>query len=255
MSVQAILSKLGLDEKDCRIYEAALERGESSMTDLARHASVKRSTAYLSVGALSRLGLVSEITHGKRQIYTPVHPRRLVEIAHARERSIESALPELIALYNAPKDKPKIQVFEGPEGMRLLYQEMYDSLSNKVEALWFTNIRALQEYMPYAVVEYKRMLRKIKNPRIRELNYGDSAGKRWSHELKRLQGKNHVIRVLPEKYEYGSTDNLIFGNKLVIFSLKKDVFVIAIESAEIIKTYRALFEWAWKSGKECENLD
>lgn len=251
MSIQSTLSKLGLDEKDCRIYEAALERGESSMTDLARHAGVKRSTTYLSIDALSRLGLVSEITRGKRKIYTPVHPQRLLEIARARERSIESALPELIALYNTPKEKPKIQVFEGPEGMRLLYQEMYDSISNKEEALWFTNIRALQEYMPYAVVEYKRMLRRIRNPHIRELNYGDAVGVRWSHELRRLQGKNHVIRVLPEKHEYGSTDNLIFGNKLVIFSLKKDVFVIAIESAEIVKTYRALFEWAWKSGEGC----
>lgn len=251
MSVQAILSKLGLDEKDCRIYEAALERGESSMTDLARHARIKRSTAYLSIDALSRLGLVSEITRGKRKIYTPVHPRRLLEIARARERSIESALPELIALYNAPKEKPKIQVFEGPEGMRLLYQEMYDSLSNKEEALWFTNIRALQEHMPSAIVEYKRMLRKIKNPRIRELNYGDEAGTRWVQEIKPLQGKNHLVRILPEKHEYGATDNLLFGNKLVIFSLKKDVFVISIESIEIVKTYCVLFEWAWKSGKEC----
>lgn len=64
--------------------------------------------------------------------------------------------------------------------MRLLYQEIYDSLGNKEEALWFTNIRALQEYMPSAIVEYKRMLRKIKNPRIRELNYGDEAGGQMS---------------------------------------------------------------------------
>lgn len=56
-------------------------------------------------------------------IHTPF-PRR------ARERSIASALPEPIAPYNAPKEKPKIQVFEGEDGMKLLYKELCESLNN-----------------------------------------------------------------------------------------------------------------------------
>ena len=94
------------------------------------------------------------------------------------------------------------------------------------------------------------MLRRIKNPRIRELNYDEPAAHEWAKETRLLMGKNHFIRYMPKDFEFGFTDNLIFQNKLVIFSLKKDVFVTVIDSEEIVKTYKALFEWAWKQGKE-----
>ncbi len=246
----SLLQQLGLHEKAAEVYEAALGLGEASMSELAKKAGLKRPTTYLAVEQLELLGLLSRTLKGKRLHYSAVHPRRLQDMAKLRERRIEEALPELVALYNTPKNKPKIQVFEGLEGMRLLYQELYDSLNNKEEALFFTNIGALLEALPEALRDYKNMLRKLRNPRIRELNYGDTAGERWQKELKRLQGKHHEIRNLPTTFEFGSGDNLIFQNKLVMFSVKKDVFVIVIESEEIVKTYRALFEWAWRMGKE-----
>jgi hypothetical protein len=134
--------------------------------------------------------------------------------------------------------------------MEQLYEELYQSLNNKEEALWFTRIDALKKFFPIAITLYKKVLRRLANPKIRELNFGNEAGKIWSEETKPLRNKNYKIRLLPDDFEFGFTDNLIFGNKLVIFSLKKDVFVIVIESEEIAKTYRAMFEWAWQNGKE-----
>ena len=88
------------------------------------------------------------------------------------------------------------------------------------------------------------------DPKIKELNYGNEEGRQWAGETKKMRGKNHFVRILSPEIEFGFSDNLIFGNKLVIFSLKENVFVIMIESEEIAKTYRALFEWAWKQGEE-----
>ena len=141
-------------------------------------------------------------------------------------------------------------MFEGIEGLRALYRELYQSLNNREEALWFTRIDALRAYMPEAATEFKRLLRQVRSPKIRELNYGNEAGKQWAEETRKLRGKNHFVRTLSSEFEFGFTDNLIFGNKLVTFSLKENVFVIIIESEEIAKTYRALFEWAWKAGRE-----
>lgn len=251
MDIFSAITKIGLEEKEAVVYTNALELGEASMTELARRAGLKRSTCYGAVGQLLLLGLISEIKKGKRKAYSAVHPRRLVELSRFRARQIEDALPELVALYSTPKAKPKIQVLEGLHGIRALYQELYRSLSMKEEALWFTRIGALQACVPEAITEYKRMLRTLNNPRIRELNFGDDEGKQWAQDMKRFQGKNHSIRILSPVFEYGLSDNLIFGNKLVIFSLSQEAFVITIESKEITKTYRALFEWAWKQGKEC----
>lgn len=249
MDIQTTIQRIGLDEKQTAVYLAALALGEASMTQLAKKAKLKRPTTYLAVEALQLIGLISEIKKGKRIIYSATHPRHLLELLRSREKQIEDALPELIALYNTPKEKPKIQVFEGETGMEQLYEGLYQSLNNKEEALWFTRIDALREFFPVAITLYKKMLRHLNNPKIRELNFGNEAGKEWLNETKSFRGKNHLVRLLPQDFEFGFTDNLIFGNKLVIFSLKKDVFVIVIESEEIAKTYRAMFEWAWQMGR------
>ena len=242
------IEKLGLSEKEAKVYLTALELGRASITELARASSLKRSTVHLAIESLVMLGLLSETRNNKRRVISAVHPRRLVELANFRASQIEDRMGELLALYNSPKEKPKIQVFEGIQGVRLVYRELYEILNNKEEALWFTRIDALNT-LPEVIIEYKKILKKLHNPKIRELNFANPDGEKWIKEMRSYRGKNHFIRLLPTNYEFGFSDNLIFRNKLVIFSLKKDIFVSTIESEDIVKTYRALFEWAWRQGK------
>ena len=250
MELTVLLKQFGLHEKEAQVYLAALALGQGSMSELARKAGLKRPTTYLMVEQLQVAGLLSQTRVGKHLTYAPAHPHRLLELARARLYHTEKTLPELVALYNLPPRKPKIQVYEGLAGVKSLYRELYAALSRRQEALWFSNIGALREYVPEALSEYKKILRELENPRIRELNFGDEEGKRWSQELKRLRGRHHFIRLLPTQFPFGHNDNLIFGNKLVIFSLGKEVFVVIIEDQEIVATYRALFEQAWLQGKE-----
>src|SRR5438105_1212652 len=115
--MEKAIEKLGLSDKETKVYLAALSLGEASVTDLARQAALKRSTVHLAIGELIMLGLLSETKKNKRRIISAVHPRRLLELARFRANQVEDMLPELLAVYNAPKEKPKIQVFEGIEGV------------------------------------------------------------------------------------------------------------------------------------------
>lgn len=248
MDIEAILRHAGLSRKQAIVYGATLRLGEASMTDLARGANLKRPTAYLVVEELLTNGIISETTRGKRKIYSAIHPRRLLEMARFREQQIEDSLPQLVALFHSSSTKPKVQAFEGVAGVRSLYRDVFHSLNNKQETLWFARIGAIRRHMPEVLNQFKKLLRELPNPKIRELNYGDAEGKQWVKETERLRGKKHFVRTLPTDYEFGFSDNLIFDNKLVIFSLKEEVSVIIIESEEITKTYRALFEWAWRQG-------
>jgi HTH-type transcriptional regulator, sugar sensing transcriptional regulator len=243
---QGVLQQLGLDEKQQKIYFAALELGQASITELSVEAKLKRPTAYNAISELMMLGLIAQTKIGRRKVYSPVHPRRLLDIARLIERTTDDVLPDLIALYNEPKYKPRIQVFEGKEGVSLIYKEAYELLSNKEETLWFTRIDALKKYFPDAVTQYQQLLKKLKNPKIRELNSGNAAGRAWAEEVKELSGHSVSMRLIPEKFPFGTTDNMIFGNKVALFSLGKHVFVIVIESEEIANTFRALFNAAWE---------
>lgn len=241
------ITYLGLSQKEAVVYLTALRLGKASITELARAASMKRTTTHLSVSNLIMLGLLSDTRNNKRRVISAVHPKRLAELANFRAKQIEDRMGELLAIYNTPKEKPKIEVFEGIQGVQLVYRELFISLSKKEEALWFTRIDALA-VLPEVVEEYFKILKVLRNPKIRELNFDDNEGKKWKKKIQKYQGSNHYIRLLPVDYEFGFSDNLIFGNKLVIFSLRKELFVTIIESEDVVKTYRALFEWAWKQG-------
>ncbi len=74
-----------------------------------------------------------------------------------------------------------------------------------------------------------------------------------SDYLKKVsQNKNphHQIRFFPRRIEFIENDNMIFANKLAIFSLKKEVFVILIESENIANSYTNFFEMAWRMAKK-----
>lgn len=242
-----IAKQLGLTEKQAQIYLVLLESGTCSMSELAKRTEVKRPTCYLLIDELIKLGLINEQKNGKRKVYSAVHPRRLLEIIRHREKSIEEIFPELLALHNSPKDKPKIHVFEYnyDKGVKQLYGHIYQSLREGSEALFFTNFAAFKNFPQYIKL-YKKTLRELKNIKIREIIFGENAAGHWSKEIKNHQGKNHFTRLLPDNLPHGDTDMMILNNSVAICSLKKSIFVTIIESDDIANSQRALFECAWQ---------
>lgn len=250
MDIESILSKIGLHESGVKVYLACLQLGSATITEIAKAAGTKRPTTYLIVDDLIIKGFLSIQKKGTKKYYYPEPPARLLQLMRFRTRELENLLPEMEALYNEPKQKPKIRIYEGKEAMQNIYQELYSYLGKKEEALFFTAIGDLQKYFPVALTQYIKQLRQKKNYRIRELNKGDAEGVAYAKRMKGILGKNHYLRLLDPSLQFSNTDNLIFGDKLVIFSFKQDIFVIVIESQDVADTYRAMFNAAWQLGKE-----
>lgn len=242
-----ILSSLGLHEKEACVYLTLLKSGRCSISELSAHAQIKRPTVYLALDALERRGLVGATRVGKRRQYTAVNPRRLREIAQIRLKLIEESLPELTALQNTPKARPRMMLIEGREGVRSLYAELYESLKKNSEALWITRIDALKSTLPGALEDYKKMLKRLDKPRVRELNYGNAAGREWFREIRPLLRHNpfHQVRLIPEEFEVGFTDALIYEARTNLFTFRGSICVTVIEHEEIAAMFRALFNFAW----------
>lgn len=243
------LKDIGLNEKQEEVYRTLVKNGEMTITELARKLSIKRPTLYLAIDELIMLGLISDKKQNRKRLLSAIHPRRLMQIAKLKTSAIENLLPELIAQYELPTNKPKIDVYQGEQGVKNLYEELYEGLSNKQEALFISDISGLKEKMPLALSSFKKIIRKIRYPKIRELNVKNKEGIDWEKELKPLREKNHEVRFLPTDQQFGTTDICIIGNTVSISSMEEnDVFLVRIQSEQIAKTYKALFEIAWKKG-------
>lgn len=250
MSFESVLAKTGLPENAIRVYLACLQLGQATISEIARAAETKRPTTYLVMDDLLMRGYASSVRKGSKKYYYAEHPSRILQLLKFKVREVERLLPELEAIYNEPKHKPKIKIYEGKESVKGIYDELYAHLGKKEEALFFTSVGDLQKYFPEAITYYVNHLQKQKNYCIRELNLGDEQGIMYAKKIKPTLGKNHKIRLLDPSLKFGNTDNLIFGNKLVIFSIRQDIFAIVIENKDIAETYRALFNGAWETGKE-----
>jgi HTH-type transcriptional regulator, sugar sensing transcriptional regulator len=244
MDITSTLKKLGLTDKQAKVYLSMLELGESPMTDIARKANLKRPTVYLVIDELSMLGLSSEIIKGKKKFYTAVHPKRLIELASFRHKQAENILPELLALQKSD-DKPKVRMLEGIAGARIAYQEAFSLLNNKEEGLWLGNITFMVEHFPELLHEYNILIKKIRDPHIRELIYGGDVSRKWAEDMQDKIPKNHFIKYMGDDKNFGKTDQFIIGNKIIMFSFGNEMFVTIIESYEMAQSTKALFEIAW----------
>ena len=243
-STTKTLEQLGLAEKQAQVYLAMLELGEAPMTAIAKKSGLKRPTVYLVIDELNILGLTSEIIKGKKKFYSAIHPKRLVEMMHFRSKQAENILPELVAMQKK-SSKPTVRMLEGVGGVKLAYEEAFASLNNKEEGLWMGNITFLIENFPELLQEYNRLIKKIRDPHIRELITGGEKSKKWVEDMQNKISKNHFIKYYGDSSDFGMTDQFIIGDKVIHFSFGKEIFVLIIEGHEIAKSARALFEIAW----------
>ena len=249
--MQNAIIKLGLSPKAAKAYLACMQTGPATMTQIAKTAGLKRPSTYLAIDELLMRGFVSVSKKGRRTFYVAEHPRRFLQILRTREREMERMLPELEALYYGDKEKPRVRMYEGKEAMLRMYEETFQALSERhSELLFFTAIGDLQRHFPEALELYYKLISEG-TYRIRELLYHDERDEEYLRRVRKLCGPAHRIRLLDsEKSRFFNTDNIIFEDTVMMFSLKKAIYVVVIEDAQIADTMRALFNAAWDTAKD-----
>lgn len=242
------LNKIGLSNKQAIVYLALLSLGEAKITNIAAQAILKRPTVYLIIEELELLGLVSKIIKGKQKIYSAAHPKRISELLEFRKNQFQELLPSLLSTYGSAGGHPRVQMLEGLEGVKQAYREALNMLPQKnIEQLWISNISSFLEIFPDIIAEYTRTLNKFPRSKIREILFGQKPLIKYFGEIKIKQRPNHQIKYINDKNFGGETDQLITENRIVFFSFNPKPFALIIESQELAKTQKFLFENIWNT--------
>jgi predicted transcriptional regulator len=243
-----IIEQIGLSENESKTYLASLSLGESSITNIAKKAGIKRPTTYLALDRLEMLGLVSRTQKGKRNVIAPVHPRRLLQIAKLRENDIADHMSDLLGLYEDDAEKPKVRMLEGLEAVEQVYREAFEQMKDKQEFMFFTNIAAIVEKFSSVESIFPKLLKDHPNIKVRELIYGNEGGKQWVANNKLAKNKGWEAKLFSQEYPFGENEIMITENTVAYFSAGKDIFVIFIESEDLARTQKTMFELAWQMG-------
>lgn len=240
-----ILRGAGLNEKEAQLYVSGLQLGSSPASDYAEAASFNRITAYNALEGLVRRGLFTVERKVRAKCYAPVAPEYLAVEVRKHAEAIERSLPELRSLQGATYRKPHVRFFEGWEGIRRVYE---DTLTAKTDILNFANSTVVRKHWPNYDSEYvaERVKRGIY---LRGIAPDDETGRRvHGQDAKMLR----EIRLVPsEEFDFRN-EIKVYDHKVTIASFDAglrgdaDMFGVIIESKEVAKTLRQIFEMAWR---------
>ena len=123
--ISSELQKIGLSEKEARVYLATLELGPKSAQEISRHTGINRATCYTILESLIDLGFISQIEGDRGKIFSAEDPSNILNLLESQEKAIKKRkkeistfVPDLMALYNKAGSKPRIRYLEGVNGIR-----------------------------------------------------------------------------------------------------------------------------------------
>jgi HTH-type transcriptional regulator, sugar sensing transcriptional regulator len=239
-----ILEQVGIDGKKAEVYLACLEMGGATGYLLAKKTGLKRPTTYDIINQLMKDGLVYKSIKGNIKYYSPADPEVLIKKLKEKESKIHSIMPALQNLYNSPKTKPFIRYFEGKEGIKEMYEDSLKSCKKGDEILAYVGEDVLLHIPGYAE-EYVRR-RVEKSIRLRGI-YKNFL------EIKKYMESNieqlREARILNEDNFPVTNETNIYKNKIAIASYGREMFGMIIESEEITKSQKAIFELAWRGAE------
>ena len=241
------LEKIGLAEKEAKVFLASLELGSSAVQEIAKKAGINRATTYVIIEKLMKKGLMSSVEKGKKTYFQTEDTKRLLKLLEEQEEGLKRKeeefkkyLPELETLYNIAEEKPKVRFFEGKDGLETIREEFLKTKDKLIEAI--TPVDELFELFPNHANNYSP--RRIKSKIASKLLYTSSKGAIFP--LKDEEKLREAKFIPKDKFPIHS-DVAIFGDKVAIASLRGKLVGVIIDDKSITQTMRSLFYLAWEA--------
>ncbi len=241
MNPEQALEKFGLETREAAIYLKLLELGQSTANNISKSTRILRQTVYEILDKLIEKGLVSHSIKGGVKYFEAADPSKFKSILSEKQKIIDSVLPQLGAIQKLTVTKPKIEVYEGIEGLKSIYNDIIKSKPK--ELLEYGNSQSFIEIMKFYFIENyikRRVERKIRLRLLTEKN--EITKEHYATDKKSLRETKYLLDI----HEI-STAGYIYGNKVAMLSLVENPVGVIIENTEFADTQRVFFELLWKN--------
>lgn len=259
-ATSTFFESLGLSKNERKIYEAALELGETTAANLAKRAKIHRVATYALIDNLITKGLLTQTNvskHGKR--IAPTHPREIMQLIRKEQRELkklelkyEEIMPELTALFQNASVFPRVQFFEGIVGLEKINSDIINTLKDLPEkqriTYSYSNPNKVHEtFEGYLHEEGGYIDLRLRHRIHNKVIALDCEVSRDIHD--RSVEMLCDMAILPTKLFPFKNDITIYGDKMAILALENEHIGVIIQSREIVDDQKAIFHLAWEGAK------
>lgn len=236
---------LGLSDKAAKAYLAALELGEATVQDIARHAGIARTSIYYTLKELRERGALLETKRNKKIYYIAAEPREVLKLARERVWDFEDNIEELEERRHAVYKKPRVYFLYGPQGFKQVWDMIFKSPSKQfsiiTEGANFLDF-VKERYIIDEIITTKKALGVKSRQLIVDSAYAQKIVAKDTKE-------NRESRLLPAGSKLPFTE--IITDRFVAFiSPRWDNTLFVIENENFALTRSSAFDLLWTMAKK-----
>ena len=248
-----ILESLGLSPNEAKMYESLVEKGESSVSQIALSAGIHRRNAYDAIHRLIDKGLCFQIIASGENIYNAVDPDKLIELLAEKQIKLQEVLPKLKKKFGQRIAPEEAYIYRGIEGQKNIFRDILrvgkDSYFIAAKAGWMDSRLDMARTAFFKEANRKKIV-------FHGL---------FDYELKSrpdLVAKFHIagrFRFLRKGYSTNSGIQ-IFGDYVVSYTnlgigtTSDNVVFFIIRSQDLASSFRTWFKYMWEQSSSGKRL-
>ena len=243
MNISQSLAQIGLEEKEAELYTYLLKQPKNTSQTafiIAKRSGLPRSTVYLLLEQLEKRQLVSSYKKNNVLHYLTASPSRLMRDIDEKKELLTSIIPTLESLAKDTSHNPSVQTFTGKNGVKIVFDDVYDNPHGAREVHTFSHPKLLQ-YVPKYLPQ-KLEMKKKNNIYGKVIVPGEFTGKLPKEYT---PDSHREVRFLPTAFSFEGTW-MIYGTKTALISHKDgEVTSMIIDSPAITQMIDAVFCCLW----------
>jgi len=240
MDIEVPLKEYGLTKKEIDVYVALLPLGSVNLQEIAKRVDLPRTTIYNTLNYLSNKGLVSKIIKRGVTYFETVEPKKLLDKIEEKRDLIIAVLPALESLKGITKESSSAEIYAGVKGISTI---LYDVFNVKQQTCYFGSyslsldvLKNLPKHIRNIRLDKRIPAKIIIDPCDEEIFH--------TNKYKRLT----EMRFLKSMKDFPCMI-FIYGNKVAMYTLKKDLIGVIIKNEQIVEAMKIIFNSYYKKSK------
>lgn len=251
MNIQQTLKKIGLSDKEIKIYLTLQKNGPTRPTLLAKMTQLNRATVYSTAQSLIAKGVIAQDVSGKSIVFNPLPPQELFSIISSgkrelneKENLIGKAVNDLNLVARSKQyPVPKVRIIEEQNIERFLFDNLakWQTAIKVSDGVWWgyqdhTFVKAFEKWIEYTW----------------SVNRNHYDGKVFSNESdiekyiqKRYKGELRHIRYLGGT-NFTATTWVCGSFLIMIMTGHQPYYLIEIHDELLAKNTREIFKKLWE---------
>ena len=237
------LVNIGFEQQEAKVYLSLLTLGEATVNDISKHSGVVRTSCYYTLQKLHKRGIAHPYVKRKVHYWGVEGPGWLMGRLEEQKNTLNSIMPQLLAMQAVSGAKPTFAYYEGTDGVR---QILKDILKEKRNLL---SMSSLEDAVALLGQQFRYFISKRITAGL-SVRYITNRSQETVAMQARDEKELRHTHFLPPGKEIKNM-NFIYGDKIAILSLNRKLPTgVIIKDPDIAHTQRILFEALWR---ECDH--